>query len=126
MTFSVWFPATRARPPDIVPPVALWRIHAPTATMRLAGSSPAMLSTMPCRPPRIVAYLFLGIICAAGPVVLLIAIVTGMERALFVRSGISAKGVIVALGPAHPYRPTDRSRFPVFRFTPKDGAGASP
>ena len=76
---------------------------------------------MPSLPPRIIAYLFLGIFCAAGPVMLLIAVGTGMERALFVRSSISAEGVIVALRPAHPYRPTDRSRFPVFRFTATDG-----
>lgn len=72
-------------------------------------------------PARIVAYLFLGILCAAGPVMLLIVIVTGTERALFLRSSISAQGVIVALRVVHPYRHSDRSRSPVFRFTAKDG-----
>lgn len=84
-------------------------------------SSPATLSTMPSLASRIIAYLFLGVLFAAGPFVLLIAIGTGIERALFVRSSIPAEGVIVGLSPAHPYRPTDRSRFPVFRFATKDG-----
>lgn len=82
--------------------------------------SPAILSTMASLAPRIIAYLFLGIIFSAGPV-LLIAIGTGMERALFVRSSISVEGVIAALRPAHPYRYGDKSRSPVFRFTAKDG-----
>jgi hypothetical protein len=73
-------------------------------------------------PARIVAYLFLGIICAAGPVILSIVVVTGIERALFISSSASAQGVIVALRVVHPYRHSDRSRSPVFRFTTKDGS----
>src|SRR5580698_1904709 len=73
-------------------------------------------------PARIVAYLFLGIICAAGPVILSIVVVTGIERALFISSSASAQGVIVALRVVHPYRHSDRSRSPVFRFTAKDGS----
>src|ERR1700692_3761327 len=75
---------------------------------------------MPSLPSRIIAYLFLGIFCAAGPVMLLIAIGTGIERALFVRSCISAAGVIVAPRPAH-YKSSARSGFPIFRFTATDG-----
>ena len=36
-------------------------------------ATPAKLSTMPSLPARIIAYFFVGILCAAGPVMLLIA-----------------------------------------------------
>jgi len=76
---------------------------------------------MPSLPGRIIAYLLLGIFCAAGPVLLLLALGTGVERALFVRSSLSAEGDIVALRPGRPSRPSDKSRRPVFRFTAKNG-----
>ena len=84
-------------------------------------ATPAKLSTMPSLPARIIAYFFVGILCAAGPVMLLIAAGTGIERALFVRSSLSAEGVIVGLSPVRSHRPTDKSRRPVFRFTAKNG-----
>jgi hypothetical protein len=45
-----------------------------------------------------------AILCAAGPVMLLIAAGTGMERAFFVRSSLSTDGVVVGLRPVRPYR----------------------
>jgi hypothetical protein len=68
-----------------------------------------------------VAYLFIGIFCAAGPVVLLIAAVTGVERALFIHSAFPADGVIVGLLQAPPLTTRNRARSPIFRFTTNDG-----
>ena len=74
---------------------------------------------MPSLPARIVAYLFVGIFCAAGPVTLLVAAGTGIERALFIRSSSSAEGVVVALRGVPGSSKT--SLAPVFRFTAQNG-----
>jgi len=71
-------------------------------------------------PARILAYLFVGILCATGPMMLLFAAGTGVERAIFVRSSFSTDGVIVGLSPVRPYR-SNKSWYPVFRFTASDG-----
>jgi hypothetical protein len=76
---------------------------------------------MPSLSARIIAYLFVGVLCAAGPVMLLVATGTGMERALFIRSSLSADGVIVALRPVRRYSSSSKSCWPVFRFTAKNG-----
>jgi Protein of unknown function (DUF3592) len=70
---------------------------------------------------RIIGYLFVAIVCGAGPFMLLIVAGTGIERALFIHSSLSSDGVIVGLSPTRPNRPSDRSRRPVFRFTTKEG-----
>jgi Protein of unknown function (DUF3592) len=70
-------------------------------------------------PGRILAYLLLVILCGAGPVMLLIAAGTGVERALFIHSSLSADGVIVSL---RFYQPsTSKACWPIFRFTAKNG-----
>jgi hypothetical protein len=89
--------------------------------MGAGGSPAATFSTKPSLPGRIIAYGFLGLVCAAGPILLLIAAGTGIERALFLHSSLSADGVIVGLRPVWLYRPSDQSRQPVFRFTAKNG-----
>ena len=76
---------------------------------------------MPSVPARIFAYLILGALSATGPLLLLIAAGTGIERALFIRSSLSVDGVIVAFHFIRHSRPTGKSRSPVFRFTTKDG-----
>jgi Protein of unknown function (DUF3592) len=74
---------------------------------------------MPITPARILAYLLVGIFCAAGPVVLLVAAGTGIERALFIRSSSSADGVVVALRGVP--GSTKKSLAPIFRFTAQNG-----
>ncbi len=69
---------------------------------------------------RIIAYLLVGIFCSAGPVMLLIAAGTGVERAVFLHSSLSADGVVVALRP-RATRSSKYSWMPVFRFTTQDG-----
>lgn len=71
---------------------------------------------------RIIAYLFVGVLSAAGPVMLLIAVGTGVERALFVSTSHSADGVIAGLRYIRrPSKPTSQTSSPVFRFTAENG-----
>jgi hypothetical protein len=76
---------------------------------------------MPSLPARVLAYLILGAMCTTGALILLIAAGTGIERALFIRSSLSADGAIVAFRLVRHARLMDKSRNPVFRFTAKDG-----
>ena len=78
-------------------------------------ATPAKLSTMPSLPARIIAYFFVGILCAAGPVYVLIAAGTGLERdALSVPASLLRASSDVA--PSVPHRPTDKSRRPCLRL----------
>jgi hypothetical protein len=72
---------------------------------------------------RLIAYLFVGVLCGAGPVLLLIAAGTGLERALFVRSSLSAEGIVVALRYVRSSSKSSTSRTcaPVFHFTARNG-----
>jgi hypothetical protein len=65
------------------------------------------------------AYLLVGIFCGVGPVMLLVAAGTGIERAFFIRSSSSASGVVVALRrlPGS----TKKSLAPIFRFATQNG-----
>jgi hypothetical protein len=83
----------------------------PSSTSKTADT----LTPMPSTPARILAYLLVGIFCAAGPIVLLVAADTDIERALFIRSSSSADGVLVALRSVP--GSTRKSLAPIFRFT---------
>jgi hypothetical protein len=74
---------------------------------------------MPSWPARIMAYLLVGILCAAGPVMILVAAGTGIERAFFIRSSASADGVVVALRRVP--GSTKKSLAPIIRFTAQNG-----
>jgi hypothetical protein len=77
---------------------------------------------MPSQPGRIIGYLLVGIFCAAGPFILLIAAVTGIQRFLFVRSSLSADGIVVALRHVRSSsKPMSNSCAPIFRFTAQSG-----
>ena len=69
---------------------------------------------------RIIAYLFVGIVCAAGPVLLLIATITGIEKAIFVHSSVKTDGVVFGMRPVYERR-SNKTWYPVFQFTAKDG-----
>lgn len=76
---------------------------------------------MPSLGARLVAYIFVGILCAAGPFLLLIAGVTAVQRVVFLHAAEPVQGQVVALREA-PRRRNDRpSYFPIFRFTATDG-----
>lgn len=71
---------------------------------------------------RIFAYVFVGFLCVAGPVLLLISAGTGVERALFVRSSLFADGVVVDSRYIRSVRrPNTWTCAPIFRFTAKNG-----
>jgi hypothetical protein len=77
---------------------------------------------MPSLPARIFAFVFIRFLCVAGPVFLLIAAVTGLGRARFVHSSVSAAGVVVDLHYMSVVnRPNAWACAPIFRFTAKDG-----
>ena len=74
----------------------------------------------PSLPARIIGYLFVVGVCLAGPLLLLVAAITGIQRVLFLHSSRAADGVVLAF---HEIRPsTNTSYAPVFRFTTDDGA----
>lgn len=72
-----------------------------------------------------VAYGFLGITCAAGPFILLLALVTGIQRAMFIHASIPTDGVIVGLGQPAGRKRSSIGRFPVFQFSTQGGTSVT-
>jgi hypothetical protein len=70
-------------------------------------------------PARLLVYLLFGPFCAAGPVMLLIAAGTGIERGLFIHSSAPTEGIVVAVRQVP--GSTKKSTAPVFRFTTQSG-----
>jgi hypothetical protein len=70
---------------------------------------------------KIVVYLFVGLVCVVGPGLLLIAAVTGVERALFLHPAATAEGVIIALRETTTVDRTRKSSFPIFQFKAANG-----
>lgn len=67
---------------------------------------------------RLIAYVFVAGFCVIGPLLLLVAFDSVMQRVELVRSGLSAQGTVVAK------RSTASTRAvyaPVFQFTASDG-----
>ena len=68
---------------------------------------------------RLIAYFFVGVLCAVGPGLLIISIASSIPTARFVLASTATDGKIVSLD-----RVYYRSRYgylPVFRFTANDG-----
>jgi hypothetical protein len=76
---------------------------------------------MPSLGARLVAYLFVGIICAAGPFLLLIAGVTAIQRVIFLHTAQPVEGQVIALRQAPTRRSSRPSYFPIFAFKAADG-----
>ena len=70
---------------------------------------------------KIVVYLFVGLVCVVGPGLLLIAAVTGVERALFLHSAVTAEGALIALRETTSAGRTSKSSFPIFQFKAANG-----
>lgn len=67
---------------------------------------------------RLIAYVFLGSFCIAGPLLLLIGVGTAAQRAVLVHSGLRADGIVIAKR----QMASSRSSYaPVFQFTAGDG-----
>jgi hypothetical protein len=70
---------------------------------------------------RLIGYFFVGILYAAGPALLLIAIASSLPTINFVRSATAADGIIIGINRVY-YPTRGRSSYlPVFRFTTTDG-----
>jgi hypothetical protein len=67
---------------------------------------------------RLIAYVFLGSFCIAGPVLLLLALATAAQRAALLVSGLRAQATVIG---AQQMGSTRVSYAPVFRFTASDG-----
>lgn len=67
---------------------------------------------------RLIAYLFVGSFCLAGPVLLIIALATAAQRVALVYSGQHAEGTVIAKRQTASGR---ASYAPVFQFTANDG-----
>jgi hypothetical protein len=70
---------------------------------------------------KIVVYLFFGLVCVVGAGLLLIAAVTGVQRALFLHSAATAEGAIIALRETPTAGRTRKSSFPIFQFKAANG-----
>jgi len=67
---------------------------------------------------RLIAYVFVGSFCIAGPLLLIVSLGTAVQRAALIYSGQRAGGTVIAtrqMGESH------RSYAPVFQFTASDG-----
>lgn len=70
---------------------------------------------------RLIAYLVVGIFCAVGPLLLLIAIVLSIRTAGLVSATVAADGTIVEFQRDYSTRRSKEVYFPVFRFVANDG-----
>ena len=67
---------------------------------------------------RLIAYVFVGSFCLAGPLCLVIAFGSAVQRAALIYCGLQAEGTVIAKQPSGSTRVTYA---PVFRFTASDG-----
>jgi len=67
---------------------------------------------------RLIAYVFLGSFCIAGPLVLMLGVGKGVQRAALVISGLEAQATVIG---AQAMGSSRVSYAPVFRFTASDG-----
>ena len=67
---------------------------------------------------RLIGYLFIGSFCIAGPVLLMLALGTAVQRTALVMSGLRAEAVVIAARAGGSSRPTYA---PVFQFAATDG-----
>ena len=69
---------------------------------------------------RLIAYFFIGVLYAVGPLLLLIAISSSIPTARFVLASTTTDGKIIELAQT-PSRRYGYVYLPVFRFTANDG-----
>jgi hypothetical protein len=71
---------------------------------------------------KIIVYLFVGLVCVVGPGLLLVAAVTGVDRALFFHSAATAEGAIIAMRETPQSAGRTRKSFsPIFQFKAANG-----
>src|SRR5579871_5112721 len=67
---------------------------------------------------RVIAYVFVGSFCVAGPLCLAVALGSALQRAVLIYTGVRAEGTVVAKARMGSTRITYA---PVFQFTASDG-----
>ena len=70
---------------------------------------------------RLIAYLFVGVLCAVGPLLLLIAIVSSIPKVEFVRNSVASDGKIIDLQPMNSRQFSKEVYKPVVRFADDNG-----
>jgi len=70
---------------------------------------------------RLIAYFFVGILCAVGPLLLLIAIVSSIPTLEFVRNSLVSHGTITSLQRSYSRQFSKEVYKPVVRFTDSNG-----
>jgi uncharacterized membrane protein len=67
---------------------------------------------------RLIGYVFIGSFCLAGPLLVMLALVTAAQRTALVISGLRAQATVIGARQSGSSRPTYA---PVFQFTASDG-----
>jgi hypothetical protein len=70
---------------------------------------------------RLIAWFFVGVLYAVGPLLLLIAIASSIPTISFVRASVAADGTVIYLQRVYSLRRSKEVYMPVFRFTGSDG-----
>lgn len=70
---------------------------------------------------RLIAYFFVGVFLAVGPLLLLIAIVSSIPKVEFLRNSVAADGKIIGLQRVYSRQFSKEVYKPVVRFTANDG-----
>jgi hypothetical protein len=70
---------------------------------------------------RLIAYFFVGVLHAVGPLLLLIAVVSSIPKVEFVRNSVVSHGTITALERIYSRQFSKEVYKPVVRFTDKNG-----
>lgn len=87
-------------------------------TRRIGWRTLAIAPVMKELAGRLIGYLFIGSFCIAGPVLLMLALGTAVQRAALVMSGMRAEAVVIAERASGSSRVTYA---PVFQFAAADG-----
>ena len=81
----------------------------------------AKLPPVPTVIARLIAYFFVGVLYAVGPLLLLIAIVSSIPKVEFVRNSVASHGTIIGIQSVYSRRFSKEVYKPVVRFTDSNG-----
>lgn len=76
---------------------------------------------MPTFFARVIAYVFLGVLCAVGPLLLALSLRSTIQTAMFVHGSVATDGKILSLERVYAQRSSRYVYKPVFRFYGEDG-----
>ena len=76
---------------------------------------------MPTFFARVIAYVFLGVLCAVGPLLLVLSLRSTIQTAMFVHGSVATDGKVLSLERVYAQRSSRYVYKPVFRFYSEDG-----